>query len=780
MKEEVRQFLDDKRDALDVDSIMSGMGLEESKKDELVQVLDELENTDFEVFQTRKHKFILYKNSNNLIKGYINVNKNGKGFLKTGVEGESDIAIYPSELRYALDGDLVVAERVEYTSNNDKRVRSKKAEEVTGRVIKILKRDVSNIVGEIVKNEEGELEFKSLDKRDITFVLDESEFDKVVEGNIVVLDVLSEINKNKYTAVIKKKLGHKDDAGMDIKIICAKHDVYDEFPEEVEQQLEEIPTEVSDADRVGRVDLTDKMIFTIDGKDTKDIDDAISLEMDKDGNYVLGVHIADVSYYVTENSPLDKEALKRGTSCYPPSSVIPMLPHKLSNGICSLNEDVDRCALSCEMTITPQGRVVNASIFPSVIHSRKKMNYDDVNTILNMSEDDVNEIIESVGKDKLDKTLNLNMSEEDIAEKAEIDNRPELEKLPKGYAPFAQNLKLMQELAHILREERTQRGASDFDIKEAKVICDETGRAIDVVSRDRGEGERLIEDFMIAANEAVARAFYYNHAYGVQLPGVYRVHETPLPTKIEDFISFLGSMGHEIKGSYKKINFKTMRSILEQIEYANATEEEIIKSMAVRSMPKAFYSSDNLGHYGLASKCYTHFTSPIRRYPDLQTHRLIREFFVNGRTDHKTIIYYENLLPEVCRQASEREVKAAEAERECVKMKMAEYMEDFVGQEFDAVVKGITPFGMFVELPNLVEGLVHVKNLDGYYAYDEKKQTLSGEGGDKFTLGKALRVKCTGASKETMDIDFEIIKTKNLNDNQDAKKLEKKKHGRSK
>ena len=744
MKEEVRQFLDDKRDALDVDSIMSGMGLEESKKDELIDVLDELENTDFEVFQTRKHKFILYKNSNNLIKGYINVNKNGKGFLKTGVEGEKDIVIYPSELRYALDGDLVVAERVEYVSNNDKRIRSKKAEEVTGRVIKILKRDVSNIVGEIVKNEEGELEFKSLDKRDITFVLDESEFSKVVEGNIVVLDVLSEINKNKYTAVIKKKLGHKDDAGMDIKVICAKHDVYDEFPEEVEQQLEEIPSEISDADRVGRVDLTDKMIFTIDGKDTKDIDDAISLEIDKDGNYVLGVHIADVSYYVTENSPLDKEALKRGTSCYPPSSVIPMLPHKLSNGICSLNPEVDRCALSCEMTITPQGRVVNASIFPSVIHSNIKMNYDDVNAII------------------------------------EPEVLPPDEELPKGYAPYAKNLKLMQELAHILREERTQRGASDFDIKEAKVICDETGRAIDVVSRDRGEGERLIEDFMIAANEAVARAFYYNHAYGVQLPGVYRVHETPLPTKIEDLITFLGTMGHEIKGSYKKINFKTMRSILEQIQYANATEEEIIKSMAVRSMPKAFYSSDNLGHYGLASKCYTHFTSPIRRYPDLQTHRLIREFFVNGRTDHKTIIYYENLLPEVCRQASDREVKAAEAERECVKMKMAEYMEDYVGQEFDAVVKGITQFGVFVELPNLVEGLIHVDNLDGYYTYDEKKQTLSREGGDKFILGKSLRVKCIGASKETMTIDFELVKTKDLNDNQDAKKLEKKKHGRSK
>ena len=744
MKEEVRQFLDDKRDALDVDSIMSGMGLEESKKDELVEVLDELENTDFEVFQTRKHKFILYKNSNNLIRGYINVNKNGKGFLKTGVEGESDIAIYPSELRYALDGDLVVAERVEYVSNNDKRFRSKKAEEVTGRVIKILKRDVSNIVGEIVKNEDGELEFKSLDKRDITFVLDESEFDKVVEGNIVVLDVLSEINKNKYTAVIKKKLGHKDDAGMDIKVICAKHDVYDEFPEEVEQQLDEIPSEISDADRVGRVDLTDKMIFTIDGKDTKDIDDAISLEIDKDGNYVLGVHIADVSYYVTENSPLDKEALKRGTSCYPPSSVIPMLPHKLSNGICSLNPEVDRCALSCEMTITPQGRVVNASIFPSVIHSNIKMNYDDVNAII------------------------------------EPEVLPQDEELPKGYAPFAKNLKLMQELAHILREERTQRGASDFDIKEAKVVCDETGRAIDVVSRDRGEGERLIEDFMIAANEAVARAFYYNHAYGVQLPGVYRVHETPLPTKLEDFISFLGSMGHEIKGSYKKINFKTMRSILEQVEYANDTEEEIIKSMAVRSMPKAFYSSDNLGHYGLASKCYTHFTSPIRRYPDLQTHRLIREFFVNGRTDHKTIMFYENLLPEVCRQASDREVKAAEAERECVKMKMAEYMEDYVGQEFDAVVKGITPFGMFVELPNLVEGLIHVESLDGYYAYDEKKQTLSCEGGDKFTLGRSLKVKCTGASKETMNIDFELVKTKELKDNQDVKKLEKKKHGRSK
>ena len=742
MKEEVKQFLDDKRDALDVDSIMSGMGLEESKRDELVATLEELENTDFEVFQTRKHKFILYKNSNNLVRGYIDVNKKGNGYLNTGVEGENDIFIPQADLRYALDGDYVVAERVEYTSNDDKRFRSKKAEEVTGRVIKILKRDVSNIVGEIVKNADDELEFKSLDKRDITFVLDESEFDKVVEGNIVVLEALSEINKNKYTAVIKKHLGHKDDAGMDIKVICAKHDVYDEFPIEVEEQLEDIPVQISDSDRVGRVDLTDKMIFTIDGKDTKDIDDAISLDIDKDGNYVLGVHIADVSYYVTENSPLDKEALKRGTSCYPPSSVIPMLPHKLSNGICSLNPDVDRCALSCEMTITPQGRVVNTSIFPSVIHSNIKMNYDDVNTII---------------------------------ESPEI---PTGDAMPKGYEPFAEKLKEMQELAHILREERTQRGASDFDIKEAKVVCDETGRAIDVLPRDRGEGERLIEDFMIAANEAVARSFYYNHAYGVQLPGVYRIHETPLPTKIESFIGFLASMGHEIKGSYKKINFRTMRSILEQIKYSNDTEEEIIKSMAVRSMPKAYYSADNLGHYGLASKCYTHFTSPIRRYPDLQTHRLIREFFVNGRTDNKTVMFYENLLPEVCRQASDREVKAAEAERECVKMKMAEYMEDHVGEEYTAVVTGVTSFGMFVQLPNLVEGLIRLDSLAGYYSYDEGKQMLSSEGGDKFTLGKALKVKCTGASKETMTIDFEIVKTKELKDNQEVKRLEKKKHGR--
>ena len=779
MKEEVKQFLETKKEALDIDSIMSGMGLEEAKKDELKAAIDELENEDFEVFQTSKHKYILYKNSNNLFTGYIDINKKGNGYLKTGVEGQSDLFIPQSELRYALDGDFVVAERIEYKSNDDKRFRGNKAEEVAGRVIRILKRDVSNIVGEIVKNDEGKLEFKSLDKRDITFILDESELAKVVEGNIVVLEGLSEINKNKYTAVIKNTLGHKDDAGMDIKIICAKHDVYSEFPKEVEEQLEEIPSEISDADRVGRVDLTDKVIFTIDGKDTKDIDDAISLEMDKDGNYVLGVHIADVSYYVTENSPLDKEALKRGTSCYPPSSVIPMLPHKLSNGICSLNEDVDRCALTCEMTITPRGKVSNVSIYPSIIHSRKKMNYDDVNTILNMSEDDVNAIIDSVGKENLDKTLKLDLSEEEKEEKNAINERPELEKLPKGYAAFATTLKEMQELAHILRDDRTNRGASDFDIKEAKVVCDENGRACDVLPRDRGEGERLIEDFMIAANEAVARSFYYNHAYGVQLPGVYRVHETPLPTKIESFIEFIGSMGHQIKGAYKNINFKTMRSILEQVEYANDTEEEIIKSMAVRSMPKAYYSSDNLGHYGLASKCYTHFTSPIRRYPDLQTHRLIREFMVNGRTDHKTIMFYENLLPEVCRQASDREVKAAEAERECVKMKMAEYMEDHVGEEYDAVINGITSFGIFVQLPNLVEGLIHVDSLDAYYAYDEKKQMLSSEGGDKFTLGESLRVKCKGASKETMTIDFELVKTKVLKDNQDVKKLEKKKHGRS-
>ena len=737
MKDELYRYLKTKKDFVSYEAIEDALHISTTEdKDEIGKAIDALEK-DYKLYVSKNHQYILYEISKNLRAGELSVNKKGDGYVKVfNMSNESDIFVPRDELKYSLDGDIVAVEMVEFDGKDDKRFRPKDPEKRSGKVIKILDRDLSNIVGEIVKGEDG-LEFKSLDKRDATFILDEEELTGCVEGEIVVLEAVNNLGKNQFTATIKDKLGHKDDAGMDIKIICAKHEVYDEFPQDVIEELDTIPDAIDDKDRVGRVDLTDKMIFTIDGKDTKDVDDAISLEMSEDGKYfILGVHIADVSNYVLEGSPLDVEALNRGTSCYPPGSVIPMLPHKLSNGICSLNEDVDRCAVTCEMKIGRDGLVKGFDIYPSIIHSKKKMNYDDVNSII----------------------------EKDI--------------VPAGYEPFAQTLKDMQELAHIIRHERENRGASDFDIKEPKVVCDLDGTPTEIVARDRGEGERLIEDFMIAANETVARSIYYNHQFGRQLPGVYRVHEFPLETKIKKFISFISSIGHPIKGDVKKIDYRTISNLLKQITFKNETEESIIKSMAVRSMPKAFYSEQNLGHYGLASKCYTHFTSPIRRYSDLQLHRLLREFFFNNNVEDRTIDRFESLLPKVCKHISDREVKAAEAERECVSMKMAEYMENYIkehpDEEYTATVTGVTSFGIFVQLPNLVEGMIPLSSLDGYYTFDEESQSLSSKGKAPIMLGAEFKVKCVGASKAEAQVTFEIVKeleNKKNNNNAKEKKL---------
>ncbi len=743
MKEKLYNYLKTKKDFVSYEKLEEALHISTSdEKKSLGEAIDELEK-DYKLYVSKNHQYILYEVSKNLRAGELSINKKGDGYVRVfNMSDESDIFIPKEELKYALDNDIVAVEIVEFDGKDDKRYRPRDPEKRSGRVIKLLNRDLSNIVGEIIKGEEG-LEFKSLDKRDATFIMDEDELADCVEGEIVVLEAVNDLGKNQFTAVIKKKLGHKDDAGMDIKVICAKHEVYDEFPQEVLDELEDIPNEVEDKDRVGRVDLTDKVIFTIDGKDTKDIDDAISVEMSEDGKYfILGVHIADVSYYVKPGSALDKEAYKRGTSCYPPGSVIPMLPHKLSNGICSLNEGVDRCAFSCEMKIDRNGQIKGVDIYKSIINSKKKMNYDDVNYVI---------------------------------EKGEI---------PAGYEQYADTLKLLQELAHIIRHTRENRGASDFDILEPKVICDIDGTPVKIEARERGEGERLIEDDMLSANESVAKSEAFNKVLGRPALGVFRVHEFPLPTKVERFIKFVSSLGHPVKGDVKTVTYRTISDILKQITYKNETEASIIKSMGVRSMPKAYYSEENLGHYGLALKFYTHFTSPIRRYPDLMVHRILTDLVLNPNVDDAIYDYYASNLAEICRQCSDREVKAAEAERECVSMKMAEYManyiKEFPDEEYKAVVSGITSFGIFVQLPNLVEGMIPLSSLDGYYTFNEETQSLSAKGRAPIQMGSEFQVKCVSASKEDAQVTFEIVKTlENKKDNQEKGKKLVKEHGRN-
>lgn len=700
MKERIIGFLETQNEARKLEDISTALGIK-TVEDEIVfeKCIQELEN-ELVLYFTKSKKYMLYTKCANFRKGIISVNKKGFGFVKLETN-EEDIHIAVGNIGLALDGDLVLVEYLDYD----------KAE---GKVLKVLNRSLKNLVGEI-KSDGKSLYFEPKEKRNITLKLDSTELAKCVEGEIVVVTLGDNINDNIYMGNISKHVGHKDDANIDILTVAAKYDIYPEFGEEVKKQLETISSEVEEKDKIGRVDLTDEVIFTIDGADTKDIDDAIGIKKDGD-DYILKVSIADVSYYVKENSPLDIEAQNRGTSSYLAYSVIPMLPHQLSNGICSLNPNVLRCAMTCEMRIDKRGVVIDSSIYPSLIKSNIKMTYASVNHLL---EDGI---------------------------------------IDEGYENFADDLTLMLELAHIIRKEREGRGASDFDSPEAKIICDSEGHPIDIVPRERGEGERLIEDFMIVANETVASTIY-----NMDLPGVYRVHDVPAPEKIEQFINFCSRTGHEIKGKFNTLNPKTFQKLLDQVE-VEGRAEKIYKSLAIRSMKKAFYSKDNIGHFGLASRCYTHFTSPIRRYPDLMEHRLLRKYLVEGALDVRTINYYEANLESICRLASEREVAAVEAEREVDKMKMAEFMQDHVGEEFVGVISGVSNFGMFVELDNLVEGLVPVNSLEGdYYEYVEEASMLIGKNSKiSYTIGDEIKVKVARASKEQMQIDFEVVREKDL------------------
>ena len=568
---------------------------------------------------------------------------------------------------------------------------------------------LENGVGHLILDEEN---------LKMNVIIEKDDIHGAVDGHKVQVRLLEQKSDHTYRGEVTKILGHKNDPGVDILSIVYKYNISDTFPEEVIEQLKTIPSEVSDEDKVGRTDLTDITIFTIDGDDTKDIDDAVSIKKLQNGNYELGVHIADVSYYVKEGTPLDVNAMDRGTSVYLVDRVIPMIPHQLSNGICSLNEGVERLTISCVMEINLDGKIVDYNIFPSYIRSRKKMTYKNVNSIL----------------------------EKNI--------------VPEGYEEFADDLRLMAELAKILRKSKIKRGYLDFDVDEAKILVDEKCHPTDIVLRERGVGENLIEDFMIIANECVATHIFY-----MELPFIYRVHEVPKEEKIHDFLSYIGTLGYVYKGNMKDNNPKAVQGLLEFLK--DKKEFKILSTLLLRSMQKAVYKPQNLGHYGLASKCYTHFTSPIRRYPDTTVHRLLRTYLFNNDLSPETISHWENKLPVVAEIASSRERASINCEREVDDMKMAEYMEDHIGEEFKGMISGITNFGIFIQLDNLVEGLCRLADMKEFYHYDEKAMCVVGEKTKtKYSLGDEVVVKVVRASKEEQTIDFEILK-KDLKQNED-------------
>lgn len=695
METQILELLQKEKKALSVNEINDALGFKTvDELKELLKVLNVMEDS-LKIYRTNKNNYMLFTNSHLKI-GTMIANK--KGFAFVDIEGDEDVFIAPSNINGAIHGDQVIVE-----------ITSPKGIDLEGRIVKIVNRKLKQMVGEIYYFKNRPYLKLDDDRVKLTIEIDKKHTLGAMEGHKVLVKLTNKIGDNKYRAEVLKILGHKNDPGVDILSITYSMGIPDTFSDKVMEETDKLPNEVSKEEMVNRRDLRNEVIFTIDGDDTKDIDDAISIEKVGD-HYKLGVHIADVSYYVRQGSAIDAEAADRGTSVYLADRVIPMLPHKLSNGICSLNPGVDRLSVSCVMEIDNKGNIVDYDIFESVIHSNIQMTYKKVNKVL----------------------------EENI--------------IPEGYEPFAEKLKLMQELASILRKNKEDRGYIDFDLDESKIIVDDDGKAIDVTLRNRGTGERLIEDFMIAANETVATHIYY-----MELPFIYRIHGEPNEEKIQNFMRFVNILGYKVKGDSKEITPKSMQDLLAQLK--EKKEFHLLSALLLRSMQKAVYNTNNIGHFGIASKCYTHFTSPIRRYPDTTVHRLLHTYLFQPQLDNETISYYEHELPFVAQHSSEMERRSIECERAVDDMKKAEYMMDHIGEEFEGVISSVLNFGFFVELPNLVEGLVRLDSLKGdYYTYDETTFTIRGNKDKRgFRLGDTVKVKVIAADKEKRTIDFEVV-----------------------
>ncbi|MEC1957538.1 ribonuclease R [Bacillus subtilis] len=668
---------------------------------ELVKALVALEEKGL-IVRTRSDRYGIPEKMN-LIKGKISAHAKGFAFLLPEDTSLSDVFIPPNELNTAMNGDIVMV-RLNSQSSGSRQ---------EGTVIRILERAIQRVVG--TYTETRNFGFVIPDDKKITsdIFIPKNGKNGAAEGHKVVVKLTSyPEGRMNAEGEVETILGHKNDPGIDILSVIHKHGLSGEFPADAMEQASSTPDTIDEKDLKDRRDLRDQVIVTIDGADAKDLDDAVTVTKLDDGSYKLGVHIADVSHYVTENSPIDKEALERGTSVYLVDRVIPMIPHRLSNGICSLNPKVDRLTLSCEMTINSQGQVTEHEIFQSVIKTTERMTYSDVNKIL--VDDD--------------------------------------EELKQKYEPLVPMFKDMERLAQILRDKRMDRGAVDFDFKEAKVLVDDEGAVKDVVIRERSVAEKLIEEFMLVANETVAEHFHW-----MNVPFIYRIHEEPNAEKLQKFLEFVTTFGYVVKGTAGNIHPRELQSILDAVR--DRPEETVISTVMLRSMKQAKYDPQSLGHFGLSTEFYTHFTSPIRRYPDLTVHRLIRTYLINGKVDEATQEKWAERLPDIAEHTSSMERRAVDAERETDDLKKAEYMLDKIGEEFDGMISSVTNFGMFVELPNTIEGLVHVSFMtDDYYRFDEQHFAMIGERtGNVFRIGDEITVKVVDVNKDERNIDFEIV-----------------------
>ncbi|HAR5663134.1 TPA: ribonuclease R [Staphylococcus pseudintermedius] len=683
-----------------------GLSSADSFRD-LIKILVELEQTGM-VTRTKQDRYQKQQQKTNsgLVRGTLSQNKKGFAFLRPDDQEMEDIFIPPTKINRAMDGDVVLVEVKK--SRGD--FRKGKFE---GEVKAIESHSIKQVVGTF--SEARHFGFVVPDDKRIMqdiFVPKGQELG-AVEGHKVLVQITQYSDgTNSPEGQISAILGHKNDPGVDILSIIYQHGIEIEFPDDVLKEAENVPETIQPDELKGRRDLRDELTITIDGADAKDLDDAIAVKKLDNGNTELTVSIADVSYYVTEGSALDREAYDRATSVYLVDRVIPMIPHRLSKGICSLNPEVDRLAMSCRMEIDAQGQVVKHEIFESVIHSNARMTYDAVNRII---------------------------TDKDAATRAQ-------------YPEIVPMLDLAQTLSQQLIAMRKKRGEIDFDIKEAKVIVNEEGIPKEVVTRERGEGERLIESFMLIANETVAE-----HFNQMEVPFIYRIHEQPKSERLRQFFDFITNFGIMVKGTGEDIHPSTLQNIHEEI--AGRPEDMVISTMMLRSMQQARYDADNLGHFGLAADYYTHFTSPIRRYPDLIVHRLVRKYLIEKSMDGRAMHEWEEKLPQIAEHTSNRERRAIDAERDTDELKKAEFMIQHIGDEFEGVISSVANFGMFVELPNTIEGMVNMQNMsDDYYHFDERQMALIGERKAKvYRIGDVVKVKVIHVDVDERQIDFQIV-----------------------
>lgn len=655
---------------------------------------------------------------NTEVEGVFRANDKGFGFVRLDDEEADDVFINSDATKLALDGDRV---KVKITAGGN----PWNGKGPEGQVEEILERGASSIVGEYTPLEDLQAKIShfagyviSTNKKFKKYRVYVSENGLIPQmGDMVKVSLKTyptEDLPDQMTGAVVEIIGNKNDPGVDIMSIVAEHDIRTEWPEDALEQANAIPDHVTEEERheAGRRDITDQPAVTIDGDDSKDFDDAVVLWKLDNGNYHLGVHIADVAHYVKEGTPLDREAFARGNSTYLVDRVIPMLPFRLSNGICSLNEGVDRLVLSCDMEITPEGERVSYDIYPAVMRSHGRLTYNKVN-----------------------QALRADVPDSDLEDK---------------YVKVRPMLKEMAALHEALYNQRHARGAIDFEEPEAKIIVDEKGKPVDIVLHSRGTAEKMIESFMLLANETVAEAYYRK-----MVPFLYRVHETPEADRITRFFEFCSAFGLNVKADPNDIKPLDLQKVVTKT--LGTPEEAVFQMMMLRSLKQAHYSEDPLGHFGIAAKYYTHFTSPIRRYSDTMAHRMIHAYLEEGM-GNEVKEHFKEELPKVADQTSTQERRSIDTERETNDLKMTEYMADQVGNKFEAVVSSVTSFGMFVQLENTVEGLIHISNLkDDYYSYDEKTMTLTGRATHKkYKVGMPIKVVLTNANVEQHQLDFEV------------------------